>query len=251
MLLDNPIVFRERQARVARSKRVAWWKRLSECGLLAIWVVPLLVAMCFIRNTPFSQMAAGCALVSIYLQVLYLCSRALIGGAGSIARERDLQTWETLLSTPIGSARLVRGKYAAVVLPLLRETLIAAPFLLLLLCAPSEWRCDAGFNHVHILGVLLLSVACVLTFSALGMGVSASSASTTRAATRATTIGGLLFVGTWFFDALLSGFLGQRPQPMLTMLNPYTALYSIITYGQEMSRYDSFAQPCIAVVTLV
>lgn len=233
LALDNPILYREQRAKIARNRRLPWWKRINNAGLLLVWLVPMFISLACTRGRyapPLIDVLCTSAIVSLYLQILYVCMRSLVVGSAAIARERDLQTWETLLSTPIGLERMVRGKYLAVVLPLLTEILVISPFLLVFLW-PKGGYDSLRINATMLGEVLLLNVICVFAFSTLGLLISTFSASTTRAASRAVVASLILVAGTWLTDVLLGAFSQTDPTPLLSVLNPYVALTAFLNSG--------------------
>lgn len=251
MMFENPILFRERRAKLARNRRVAWWRRSGYGGMLAIWLVPLVIGFACNRGTDYWAVVCTCALVSVYLQVLYVCLRGLVLSAAAIARERDLQTWDTLLSTPMGVQRLVSGKYASVVLPLLTEVLVTSPFLLVLLFLPNEVRgwCGHYDGATLIFQIAWLNVISVLFFSAVGLLLSALSPTGARASARAAVAALIVFVGTWLMDVLIAALGHSDVGPFLSLLNPYVALNSFIS-GSMSSYAHGFSDPTLGMVTL-
>jgi hypothetical protein len=246
MLIDNPIWFREQRARQVQAGRRRWWRRAAEGGLFVVWLLPLCLWLLIgglSEHVHFTWRefvdAVGCsAFIGVYLQIMYVSFRSLVAGAGCIARERELQTLDTLLSTPLELGRLVRGKFAVVAVPQFIELTAALPLTLMMLAWSSpQFGLHAEHGLQRIGGLYLLSIVCITFFTCLGMALSATATNASRATSRAVLLGIVIFLGTYLGDMMLAGILREEQFVGLLYLNPYAALTSVL-YGSEMGARD-------------
>ena len=237
---ENPIFFRERRAAVRRAHRLHWVRRTP--GIVLVWVLPVLfvVALTSLGSSNTYDQLPGIlgftAMMSMYLQMLYLCFKGLVSGAGALAREREQQTLETLVSSPLPVARIVEGKFWAAAIPLLGEALLGFFLSLYVLVADMSRnfggpREDPGM--VIPFALLMLSLGAVMLSVAAGLVVSARAPNVTRATSPAVLIGVLAFFGTYAADVFISNWFFRNSDlwvPLFTLLNPYAALTSMVAF---------------------
>ncbi len=238
MLLDNPIWFRERQAARVRRQRRPWLERLRPANLLLIWLlmvgVTAAVAICSYRgNVHWSDvddvlMVSG--VCAAYVQLAYITLRSLVGGAAAFARERELQTMDTLLASPLEPGSLLAGKWLVAAMPVLLELAVTAPVACLLLALQRlGHEANPHVTFAQLGDFMLLNVAMVFFFTAVGLLVSVRATHTGKAALRAVVIGLVVLLGTWLFDSVVSMFVSGHGSFVFvtTHFNPYFAVYSI------------------------
>lgn len=161
-LAENPVIFR---ALLARPARAAW------LVYPALLLAPLaLGALAETRDGELVFMLAA------FLHCLYFGVRSIYASVGAFAGERERQSWESLISTPLGAGRLLRGKLAAATTPLLLELVLWSPL----------WTLYLGTTHLATLEavgrVLALTASLSLLLVALGLWLSASQQRSSRAA---------------------------------------------------------------------
>jgi ABC-type transport system involved in multi-copper enzyme maturation permease subunit len=153
---------------------------------------------------PTSNDLAGA--MNLYVRVagtlLTLVLVLVIGvrAAGSIGSERERQTMDGLLASPLEVAAIIRAKWWG--------SIHSGRWLFYLLCMVWCFGLAAGGLHILALSLLLILVGIYAAFMAsLGMFFAAASKTTLRAMMQ--TIGTALFVGGghWFCCSLPLGFL--------------------------------------------
>lgn len=249
-VMDNPIWYREQRAASRRARKQRLFMRTP--GIVLVWVLPAVIVMgigVLTAGPSWSGLRSVftiTAFISMYLQILYLCFKGLVAGAGSVAREREQQTLETLLSSPLPVDRLMSGKFWSAALPLLGEALLAFPFSLsLLLVEQPSFRhnVDMQIPYLVPLVLCLLSCGCVLITVALGLVISARATNVTRATSPAVLLGVLLFFGTWVADCFIAVWTschGSSWTPCFTLVNPYAALASLQVHAYDPHSSGAF-----------
>jgi positive regulator of sigma E activity len=235
--MDNAIWFRE-HIRAHRRRRL---DTLDEWVLLVVWLVPLVTMMLgamLFDGWFFSQLddlLGWIVLLCGFTQVLYLCSRCLGDASHVIASEREKQTLELLLCSPMSPRRMLWGHFAAVAAPRLAELTICLPLTFELLRAPL------ALGTREVLGFYLLSCAIVFFFTWLGLLVSCISANVVSAARQAIAFGVLVFVGTFLFD-FDTWALGQGSLHA-SLLNPCTAMFSLFGMHDMLGPWSDTNAP--------
>jgi ABC-type transport system involved in multi-copper enzyme maturation permease subunit len=237
MVTDNPIWFREQQASRTRLSRHPWQERLRSFNLLAVWLVVTGVIFSVVElsnghNHTLSErdvregylVSAVCA---CYVQLAYVMFRALVAGATAFARERELQTMDTLLASPLPLSTLLRGKWKVAAWPLLCEVTWVLPLALFLSSHTESY--GPYLTPERMLGFYALNLASILCFSAIGLMVSSRAHNTGKASLHAVMIGLVAALGTYMVDVVINMFLNTHEMwPVLEWVNPFTALWSLV-----------------------
>ncbi len=109
LLPANPILVRVVAGASRRPRHL--WLRVGYLGFLgAVVVIMLIVAMR--DQTGLNELAKGASQtfkLASYTQLVLMCFLAPIFTAGAITQERDAQTYNILLSTPLSNAQIVLG----------------------------------------------------------------------------------------------------------------------------------------------
>jgi hypothetical protein len=167
-------------------------------------------------------------LLAWFAQVVYVTFRSLLTGAGAFARERELQTLDTLLASPLPVRDLVVGKWMATAWPVAVEILWSVPLSLGLglTFRPQQIQVGTVFEFT------LLNLALVALGTTVGLFVSSRAQNTSKASLRTTIFGLCLLLGTYVGDVVLE-WMGGVPVPFLCTLNPLWATYSIMAGCEE------------------
>lgn len=133
---DNPVYDRERRSLLQRP----FWRWLDRTYAVLTPLVVLELA------TGSRWLNASALPSAIGPQVLLLCAWGLLlhaEPAASLAAEWQRGTWDSLLASPLSSARIIWGKVGAAVAPL------RWPLILLVVCLLADPVANAGTWSVH------------------------------------------------------------------------------------------------------
>lgn len=225
---DNPIAWREAATRAAAGGRSSLRWVLVGCGLLA--GVGLLVAgSCgWWGLTPASTRAALAALIAIELAVLLLVVTST--AATSLTREKESQTMELLLATPLTSRYILGGILRGLVTFVLPLVAVPAATMFLFLLQDffaSRWIEAAGWL-VALVGAPLMMVAYAALAAIIGLHFSLNSRKTAPAvmmSTSAVVLGAALLSGCVF------AVPGRDPQlaALFSPIGPLAAVRAAVT----------------------
>ncbi len=124
---------------------------LVECGILSVFSLLLVsnTELSLLDNAQAVYMMAG---IVIALSVLV----AVIRGSDGFAGERERETLETLLITPIGAENVAIAKLAGMILSWFTVFLLSAPYLWAVGSAgQSLW---SAFRYLFLAGTLLVLI---------------------------------------------------------------------------------------------
>ncbi|HEY4000032.1 MAG TPA: ABC transporter permease subunit [Candidatus Xenobia bacterium] len=259
-LASNPIWFREQQTWRARARRLPFWRRSRYLALPAVWIA-ILLGCCLIQLVSRSNMTASAwrevleitLVASCYVQLGYLVFRGVIAGATGVVRERELQTMDTLLSSPLPPAELVRGKWMVAALPLLCEVLATFPLAMAMLgliqVANPDY--DRGPAWWAVGDCFLLSAGLIVFMTGLGLWISTRASNSGRATTQAVLYGLGVALGTYMVDLLVEVFTRADDfHAVASCLNPWTALWSIWENDKTFGTSSSTIGPHMWLGTL-
>jgi MFS family permease len=227
-LLDNPIIRREAMPRIMR--RIKRGRRII-LMLGTMLVVGPLVALYLVAARPALAGRAAIAIAFIYAALTILIST--MRSCRAIVEERALQTWDALLMSRLGTARIVLGKLVASLLPMWTVGLMLSPMLVLAsTLSPVRGRYD--------LIVLAYGIAVVASFSFASLGLRFSMRSTNAASAQLTAalviamIFGLGGIAAMFITGIFAGLLaiglmilGSRFDPAFGV-NLYLIIFAIV-----------------------
>ncbi|HEY4000033.1 MAG TPA: hypothetical protein VGO93_14255 [Candidatus Xenobia bacterium] len=247
-LFDNPIWFRERRAWAAQAHRRRWWRRWRSGGLLLLWVMVFaacaLLTLAIDRRCELDRIAEPAGVFAMYLTVGYLVLRSLIAGGSGLVRERELQTMDTLVSSPLPARDLVVGKWMVAMLPLLLELLWALPVALAV-----GWMGGGQGDDITSAGIargFLLSASLVVGLTGMGLAMSHRATASGKTATGSVMAGLALCGGTYVADLIVQIYLrSDNLVPVLCWLNPFTALWSAWAWWDNHLYYSSYSHQTV------
>ncbi|MBI2302113.1 MAG: ABC transporter permease [Armatimonadetes bacterium] len=217
--LENPIVLRELRSRMRGGRAV--WLQLLYVGVLSFVVVAAWLAA---RHGDAAALLSGrlgrqlfdCLSVA---QGTLLALTAPAFAAGAFTLEREQQTLETLLVSPLSTGRMVRGKLTAATLFLVLLLTISVPMLALTFLF-------GGVSPDEVLGTYAVQLANGLFLGAVGLAWSLT-CNGTAAATMATylTVVAYLIPASILAEGAGEGFL-------LAAMSPVTACFAA---GQKVA----------------
>ncbi|MBI3925554.1 MAG: hypothetical protein HY319_08445 [Armatimonadetes bacterium] len=201
----NPVLYRELAAVRLGSRAVGYVSLMGATLAYGSWMVP-------------DHNLDNWFVLAIYLHLFYFTGKALSAGVASIARERELKTWESLLSTTVTPEQLFWGKFGSVTLPLLGEMLCALPvFLGYAVSIRDGWAC--------VLGLWLFTASWIALLAAGGIWLS-NSMEASRAARAAAALTFTLCLGGPILDVFLTRDL------FFSYTSPLVALMGLAAPGE-------------------
>ncbi|NOX57245.1 MAG: ABC transporter permease subunit, partial [Planctomycetes bacterium] len=110
LLPANPILLRVVYAMSRRTRHL--WLRFGYLAVLFVVVTVMLLAKSTAGGASLADLAKGASvtfMVASITQLALMCFLAPVFTAGAITQERDSQTFNILLSTPLSNAQIVIG----------------------------------------------------------------------------------------------------------------------------------------------
>lgn len=220
----NPIVVRELRGGLRSGRRVAlltFFLLVVAAFLIGVFAA----ASATLEQGDFSSQ--GAALGSAFfplivgVELFFVCLVAPAQTAGALTSERERQTYDGLLVTPLSPSRIVLGKLVAG---------LAYTFLLLVAAVPLQSMAFlmGGVGLEELLLSLLLLLLTTLVFGCLGLWSSARFRSTRSAGSVAYVLAGVLTLGIPVASAFSRPFLyaASRAYPELSSAPPPWLIYA-------------------------
>jgi len=223
---DNPIVVREMRARMRNNRALA-----LQFGMLLALATTVFLAL-LIATKEDRSMTTGWLGQVVFgslgvVQGLLLALISPAFAAGAFTLEREQQTIESLLLTPLRPGPLVRGKLlAATLFPLLLTT-IALPLLSLCLLY-------GGVGPQEVGGTYVVQVMNALFLGALAVGWSMVCRSTATAV-----VATYLTVAAYLIGTFILGVMALDDDPFAVaalspVMAPFVAAETVVIAGREM-----------------
>lgn len=223
---DNPIVVREMRARMRNNRALGL--QFIVLGTLALTVFLALVVATREQRSMTTGWLGGVLFHSIgVVQGLLLALIAPAFAAASFTLEREQQTIESLVLSPLRAGPLVRGKLlAATLFPMLLTTIVLPLLALTLLYG--------GIGPQDVLGTYVIQVANSLFLAALAVGWSMVCKSTATAV-----VATYLTVAAYLFWTLVLGIVAMEDAPFAVgalspLLAPFVAAETMTSIGRRL-----------------
>jgi len=217
-VLWNPIVTKEVRSRMrtwrAPVVMAAFLTVLAAVGYAAYRATAPLVNGT--SNRGQVGVAVFAALSATVMVLVALIVPGLVGGA--VSGERERQTLDLLLVTPVGPARIIAGKLASALLFVLLLVVAALPLFSVVFIL-------GGVDLGSVIAVVVVTLVTALTLGGLSMFCSVVLRRTTSATVSSYIAGFLLFVGPLVAGALV--YSSSTPQ----QLNAITTTPGVISIG--------------------
>ena len=176
-----------------------------------------------------------------YISPLYLTLWLLAvagAAASSVTFEREQDTWDSLVSTPLSGWRILRGKSVGALWGLRGFGGLLSLF----------WIVGLAAGAVHPFGILVaLSVVAILTWFVIALGTHASLTSKKTARALTATIAILLFLNlgyfVFFYRILMAGSDPESFPHAFVGCTPVIASYSLLSYPQVGQLLATIADP--------
>lgn len=215
----NPVAVRLVQNASRRSKHL--YLRMAYLGALVAVLLWALITSTESDQMSFRQLAAAGASsfqTIAYLQIGLICVLAPVFMAGAIAQEADPQTWDILLTTPLGAAEIVLGN-------LLGRLFFIFALLLASLPLFAVTQYFGGVPGSTILSSYLIAACAATVVGAAAVALSVSRVVGKRAVfTFYVSVISFIAI-TWAADTI-TGTPGKVTQ--FTCLNPFLSLQALL-----------------------
>ena len=225
LLPANPILVRVVQGASRRPRHL--WLRVGYLGALLIVVLFSLVVSMRGHSASLAELAKGASQTfkwASMTQLALMCFLAPVFTAGAITQERDAQTFNILLSTPLTAAQIVFGSLMSRLYFVIMLLLAGLPIFLITMAY-------GGVTTSQILESFALSGSTAILTGALAIHVAMI-----RVGTRGTIFSFYLLIGLYLLSVFLLGQwsatwveaspanLGGMKMSWLTPLHPFLAL---------------------------
>jgi len=260
LLPRNPILVRVVHGGSRRSRHL-WLRTAYLSALFAVVLLSLIVSVTG-QNASLTELAKGASQTfkwASMTQLLLMCFLAPVFTAGAITQERDAQTYNILLSTPLSNAQIVFGSLMSRLYFVIMLLLAGLPIFLMAMVY-------GGVTSSQILESFALSGSTAILTGALAIFLAMIGVGTRRTIFSFYLMIGLYLLslyllGQWaatWLEASPANIAGQR-MSWLTPLQPFLALDVALnrihapSYGQladrnALVRY-ALAYPSAAYVT--
>ena len=240
---NNPVYLKELiQEKSRTSKRK--YPIPAFLGYFTILVLPVLIVyvtgkVCGINPAPLDMQ--NTFIGTVILQCLYFCYRAAVHSMPLFAKEKELKTFQNLLSTGLSPFEIFAGKFWFVFRSLALELTVLLPLFIFI-----GFKMRIAVPYLLILYAYSIIFVIIITF--LGLYQSLESENTTKARNKtfnilgAITVGSILLLFILFGIALYtSNFLGNNDIFILpsiaafvvTLVNPLVNIMGVIIAIKE------------------
>lgn len=214
----NPIAVRLVQGGSRRRRHL--YIRSAYLGTLVLTLLYLLLLGAGAGSLDYRALAAAAAKsfeYTAYLQIALICLLAPVFMAGAIAQEANPQTWDILLTTPLGAAEIVLGNLFGRLFFIIALLLSSLP-----LFALTQYF--GGVPGSSIFGSYLIALCAALLVGAMAIALSVSRLVGKRAVFAFYVSVVSYLVVTWAVDSLLGG----SRVSWMTAINPFLALKALL-----------------------
>ena len=244
-MIENPVLYKELvlRYRLRQQKPVVIGGFLV--FLLCVITIYWMIGVHWLLGDPSPETGRAAWTVVMMVQYLLICLIAPVITANAITQEKEQQTWEMLLFTPLTAKEVILGKLAArmMVIPLL----LAIFLPLSLFCWAHATVVGVGSSSyvspVQFLAAYLVTAISALLFGTFGLLMSWRFKRTLYAIMSSYTfvVGGLI-IGTVMITSVLTMLMSehyiQEHSPLL-WINPVMLMYWAMDPGDSgyASRY--------------
>lgn len=219
----NPIIVKELRSRMRGPRAfLTLTGMLLLLGVLSYWLYRLVIAMSRYSGTPVSPQIGQVLFAGlVFLELIVICGLTPAVTAGAISGEREKQTYEMLLATPLRPASILWGKLVSALSYVALLVFAAVPMasLVFIFGGVTPWE------MVKALVVLIVTAVMV---GVIGLFNSALFGRTSRSTVVSYVVILLMLFGP-LFAAMASGMLRQaEPARWLTVPSPIAALFSAL-----------------------
>ncbi len=246
----NPIIVREMRIRMRGMRPYA----TLTLFLIALIGVGYGIFELMLRQAQFGVTVISAQVGQALFSGLAMCELLLIVfiapamASGAISSERERLTYEMLIATPLRPSSFLWGKLFST---------LSYLFLLIFASIPvfSAVLLFGGVAPLAIVKTVALLTVTAITYGAVGLFASSLSRRTSRATILSYALIVTLIASTAAIGSLWGQFsfiLGQQAPPQVLYLNPFSALFSIVTLapGDFMGPFFGYSSDFYSSVPL-
>jgi hypothetical protein len=201
-LMQNPVFFKETKV-LPKRKGMMFQKVVNVVVYPLFYVVPFLfVSLTYLSTQSFTQylhdiknILQGCFYFSIGAQFFYILGSVMNNTQHAFTREKEQKTYDSLVSTLMTPKEIMMGKMAVGIYPLMLSLGAYAPLFFLM-------GILGGCTTFGLVSVFVFSFCFAIFCGVVGLFSSVISPEGKRAQSTASTILGILILGTGFLDFL-------------------------------------------------
>jgi ABC-2 type transport system permease protein len=223
-LRANPVIVKELRSRMRGVRSFAILTGgLLLLGLISLGLYRIVQASAGYGGPPLSPQIGQVLFTGLILfELMMICFITPALTAGAISGEREMQTYEMLLATPLNPASILRGKLVSA---------LSYIFLLIFAAVPmsSLVFTFGGVSPRDMLKALAILVVVAVTLGVLGIFVSAWLRRTGRATVLTYLLVLTLLIGPYLVYAFAGALRGMQPPTWILIPNPVGALFSALT----------------------
>lgn len=226
----NPIVVKEIRSRMRGPRAfITLTLILVVMGGLMYGMLQLILASARYTNVLSPQVGQTLFAALAFLELFMICAVTPAVTAGAISGEKEKQTYEMLMATPLSATSVLSGKLIS-----------ALSYVLLLLFAgiplASVVFIFGGVAPREMLKALMVLIVIAIAFGILGLFLSALFGRTGRATVAAFILVIALMIGPIFMAGLVGVLRGSEPPRWLLTPSPISALSSALapSMGTDM-----------------
>jgi ABC-2 type transport system permease protein len=235
-LAANPIIVKELRSRMRGPRAfVILTGVLLLLGLISFGLYRIVLSTAAYGGLPLSPqigqaLFGGLAL----LELIMICFVTPALTAGAISGEREMQTYEMLLATPLNPASILRGKLISA---------LSYVFLLIFAAVPmsSLVFTFGGVSPRDMIKALIVLIVVAVTLGVLGIFMSAWLRHSGRATVLTYLLVLALLIGPYLVYILTGVLRNAQPPTWILIPNPVGALFSALT--PSTSGAASFGYP--------
>lgn len=235
-LLENPIFIKDYKIRKRRESR----KKIripSYVGYLAVLTLPIIIiGMIFYLfkggknalwdENQWNQLSQSVITLTIFLQLFYFIFKSISNSFPLFSMEKELRTYNSLISSMLTSEDILKGKFLVAFYPLFLEITGLFPLFAIL-------GLLFKLKISQIFAIYAMNVIFIIFFTLLGLYCSLTSNNSAKSHSRAAFIAGFLLVGTLLIDGIIFTMTHDFI-PFSVFLNPGFAFASAL-YADKTS----------------
>src|SRR5438477_5268589 len=229
----NPILLRVVESGGKRRRDL--FIRATYLGLLVIWVVFSLLTAGNLQGMGLAELSSTSAMLFSrlsYLQLILVALLAPVFTAGAITQEKDSQTYDILLSTPLTNGQIVLGSLLSRLFFVIALLISGIPIF-------AITRIFGGVANWSIIMSFLIAAATAFVTGAMAMAIATFKVGTRRTIFRFYLFVVIYLVGLWLLDKLdffkvhlvdpQTGMISKElsQTSWLTAIHPFLALRAI------------------------
>jgi len=231
----NPIIVKELRSRMRGARAFAILTGvLLLLGVVSYALYRIVLATSTYSSSPLSPQIGQILFVALaFLELMMVCFIAPAVTAGAISGERERQTYEMLLTTPLRPTSILWGKLVSA---------LSYVFLLIFAAVPlaSLVFIFGGVSLREMFKALIILLAVTVMLGVVGVFMSAWLGRTARATVASYLVVLALLIGPVFIYILVGVLRQAEPPRWLLIPNPVSALFSALSPSMPSDGLSGF-----------